>query len=108
LIIELIRAHTPEDIDREEKCEVCGEIFRTEVVMASTKTEEWSHMDLTCPSCLEVLGEHKPEKFPTIEEYRAAVRRWGGPIWTSVDEGEAVERTGAYLAILEANTISRS
>ena len=37
MIIELTRAHTPEDCGREERCGVCGEVFRTEVVMAFTK-----------------------------------------------------------------------
>jgi len=108
MIIELTRAHTPEDCGREERCGVCGEVFRTEIALAFTKSESWQDMGLTCPSCLAVLGEYKPEKFPTIEEYRAAMRRWDGPIWASIDKAADAEESEAYNAILAENTISRS
>ncbi len=78
MIIELERAHTPEDIGRNETCAICAEPFRSEVVLASVLGENLHgdpHVDLgiACPECVAVLGAYKPEKFFTREEYEAAL-----------------------------------
>jgi hypothetical protein len=69
LIIELQRAHTPEDHGHEEACGICGEPFLVESVRIDGVTDDHSYMGLGCPDCLAVLGTHRPGRFPTIEEY---------------------------------------
>ena len=106
MIIELQRAHTPEEIGQEEECPICGDWFTTEVVLAFTKTNHRDERGLACQRCVEVMGGYKPEKFPTIEAYRAALGSWRGPIWGSIEEASASWESGEpWHAILEANTI---
>ncbi len=104
LIIELERAHTPEDYGHDETCGICGEEFRVEVVCASLTSEDDYDLGLACPLCVTVLGQYRPEKFPTVEEYVAANRRITGPIWGSVGEASASWEAGEpYWAALEAS-----
>lgn len=111
MIIELTRAHTPEDIGREEACEICARPFRTEAVLAMPWTEGGTDMGggLACPACVEALGKYRPDKFPTLEEYEAAKLRFPGPIWQDVEEAADAEQRGAhYHEVLAANRIERA
>jgi hypothetical protein len=67
---------------------------------------------VVCPECLGALGRHKPQKFPTIEEYEEALRRFPGPIWGSVEEadrawGESWKEGEAHRSALEESRIGR-
>lgn len=109
MISELIRAHLPEDVGREETCGICGEKFRTEVVLAPVLTEDRYEMGRACPACVELLGKYKPQKFPTIEEYRALEATWRTPLWSSAEEATRAWESGKpYLAVLEASRVSRA
>jgi hypothetical protein len=110
LIIELMRAHTPEEVGLEEPCAICEREFRTEHVLAQVSTEagtlEANHV---CPDCVELLGTYRPEKFPTLEEYEEAKQRFSGPIWEDRKVvSDAVEQGAPYEAALEANRIVRA
>lgn len=84
MIIELQRALTPELV--EEECGLCGVRFRPESVIA------WcNHAEPICPECVRYLGERNPERFPSIQEYRAAIERHPQPVWASVEEVMRVE-----------------
>lgn len=62
-----------------------------------------------CPGCIAVMGRHKPEKFPTVEEYEAAKARFSAPIWESGEEATAAWKDGAaHEAALEESRIDRS
>ena len=91
MIIELMRAETPEAVGREENCAICARPFRTEVVLAMPWTEGGTDMDgrLACPACVEALGRYLPDKFPTIEEYEAAKLRYPEPLFGSQEEAES-------------------
>lgn len=112
MIIELMRAETPENVGREEECAICARRFRTEVVLAMPWTEGGSDLEgkHACPACVEALGRYLPEKFPTIEEYEAAKRRFLRPLFASYEEAvRAGERGPAYeLEILAASRIERA
>lgn len=106
LIIELIRAHVPEDVGQDEECGICGERFRSEVVLAQLLAEGRTDMGLACRSCIALMGRYKPEKFPTIEEYEAALRRFLAPIWGSVEEASrAWEEGEPHQAALDASRV---
>lgn len=111
MIIELQRAHTPEDYGREEACAICGERFRSEVVLADVATEHKVAMGVACRICVATMGRYKPEKFPTIEEYEAALSRFGeaGPIWGSIEEASEADSQGEpYRAAMAASRIARA
>ncbi len=109
MIIELERAHTPEDYGLEEACGICGERFAVEVVLATVVTETREEAGLACPECVALMGRYRPEKFPTIEEYREARYRWSVPIWASIEEATRAWEAGEpWHATLEANTVSRA
>ncbi|MDX6382068.1 MAG: hypothetical protein QOI57_3092 [Rubrobacteraceae bacterium] len=84
--IELNRTFTPEDIGGEESCGICTEAFRVDVVRAAVRTEDRGDMGMACPRCVEVMGRYKPEKFPTLAEYEAALLHFPEPIFASVEE----------------------
>lgn len=111
MIIELIRAHTPDEVGCEADCEICARRFRTEVVLAQASTERGTFIGaaLACPACVEALGNYLPEKFPTIEEYRGATQRFSGPIWGSTEAASAASRQGEpYEEALAASKIERA
>ncbi len=95
MIVELQRAHTPTEYGHEEACAVCGERFRVESVRAEVSTDHHETIGHACPACVEMLGRRNPERFPTREEYEAAVLRFPGPIWASDEEATAAEEQGA-------------
>jgi hypothetical protein len=108
LIIELRRAHTPEDIDCVERCAICGEEFRTAVVLGIALSDAWAEIGEICPACIGVFGAYKPEKFPTLEEYTAALEHFPEPIWVSLEEADRAWQEGEpWWAAVKASIISR-
>src|SRR5215217_1582607 len=57
--------------DPEDVCGVCGRAFEEPSVVAVARTDDRTDMGVACPECVEYLGRRNPEKFPTIEVYRA-------------------------------------
>lgn len=96
MIIELMRAWTPEDMEGGE-CGICGREVAPASVVTYAATDAGIDMDRACESCIEYLGARAPEKCPTIEEYRELLRRYPEPMYTSYDELRAsAEATGYY------------
>ena len=89
--IELKRAFAPDEIGQEQECGICEVRFITEVVLAEVLY--WD-MDPVCPACVSYLGRRNPEKFPTIEEYEEANRRYTEPVYASVEEITELYRVG--------------
>ncbi len=109
MIIELQRAHTPEDYGHEEACGICGESFLVESVEAQISTDAGEIMGQACPTCVEMLGRRKPERFPTLLEFDAARWRFQGPIWETAEEAsEAWQQGEPYSAALAASKIERA
>lgn len=109
MIIELHRAHTPEDYGQEEACAICGESFLVESVEAQISDDSGTILGQACPTCVGMLGRRKPERFPTLEEYEAARRRFQGPIWETTEEASEAWKKGApHRAALEASRIERT
>ena len=111
MIIELQRAHTPNDYGREEACEICGERFRVESVRATLVSDDGrDHLGEACDPCVGMLARRKPGRFPSLDELEAARARLRGPIWASVEEAEYAEEQNAhhYLAALEASRIEHT
>jgi hypothetical protein len=96
LIIELKRTMTPEDMGATECC-ICGDTFELATVTAWTLTDEEGRYGVgdpdpwACPACVEVLGAYRPDRFPTIAEYKRLERRWPTPEYGS---GEAADAAG--------------
>ena len=110
--IDLLRAHTPKDIGREEGCEVCGERFVLESIHAQICADAMiiGVGGLVCPACLELLGRRNPERFPTLEEYEAAKLRLPRPMFASDEEALAAEETAEdhYQVTVAARRIERA
>jgi hypothetical protein len=67
--VKLERAVSPEYME-EQDCGICEVPFSPESVIA------WDeHTRPVCPECVRYLGERNPSRFPTIEQYEAAVER---------------------------------
>jgi hypothetical protein len=86
--IRLQRAFSPEEMV-EKACGICGVEFRVESVTAEAVA--FVVVGLVCPECLAYLAERNPARFPSIEEYRAAVERHPEPMFSSADEVMRVE-----------------
>jgi len=86
MFIDLMRAFEPSEIGHEEECGVCGETFAAGAVVASAATDHRDGMGNACPACVEALGRRNPERFPTIEVYEEANRRYPEPVFGSVEE----------------------
>ncbi len=92
--IELRRTMTPEDMGR-YPCAICSDEFELGTVTAwgySGKRDPAGLGDLdpfVCPTCVEVLGAYRPDRFPTIEEYRRLEAEWPTTEYASGDEADA-------------------
>jgi hypothetical protein len=75
------RAWDPTDMG-DWVCELCELPFVAESVRGAEDGDGQS----VCPSCIEYFGKRSPERFPTIEEYRDALRRFPEPIWSTEEE----------------------
>jgi hypothetical protein len=92
--LRLQRAFSPEYLV-EEECGICGVEFRVESVTAEAVTDSHPPVEVgpACPECIAYLAERNPERFPSIEEYRAAVERYPAPMFASEDEVMRVEES---------------
>lgn len=110
MIIELIRAHVPEDVGLDRRCGICAEGFRSTVVLAQVLTDERMDLGEACPECVALMGCYKPEKVPTREEYEEACARWVGPIWNGIEEASASweNNPSSHEDTVKANTVSRA
>lgn len=96
MIIELMRAWTPEEMEAGE-CGICGHEVAPSSVLTYAATDGRTDMGRACESCIEYLGVRAPEKCPSIEEYRELLRRYPEPMYASYDEMRAAaEATGYY------------
>ncbi len=110
MIIELQRAFSPEEMG-EEACGICDELFHVESVMAQVAAAADCPLDMghACRTCIEMLGRRDhPERFPTIEEYEEALRRYPEPIWVSSEEAGDAWDEGGFHEIYEASWVWRS
>lgn len=93
MLIDFQRAFTPEEMGDWE-CGLCRRDFRVESVIAMADTRDRQDIGRICPDCTEHFGRINPEIFPTIEEYRDALRRHPEPIWASDEEADREEDAG--------------
>ena len=114
MIIELMRADTPEEVGRQAECAICERPFRTEVIIATPWTTDGG-TDMgdgrpACPACVEALGRYLPGKFPTLEEYEAAKRRYPEPLFGSQEEAQSAwdRRRDPHGEIVAALRIERT
>ena len=92
--IKLARTALPNEMGP-YTCGICEDSF----VVGTVTAWAWGgggpvgeSMDsVACPSCVEVLGAYRPDRFPTIEEYRRLEAEWATPAYASVEELERVE-----------------
>jgi hypothetical protein len=92
--IELKRTAVPNEMGP-YTCGICEEPF----IVGTVTAWAWggggpvgeSGDSVACPACIEVLGNYRPDRFPTIEEYRKLETEWSTPTYASVEELERVE-----------------
>ncbi len=80
--VELQRAWGPADLG-EDECDLCEQPFVVGSVVA--RCVDLHHGGL-CPTCIEYLGRRNPQKFPSLEEYEAALEQFPQPIWPTEEE----------------------
>ena len=108
MIIRLLRAFTPEEM-HDADCGICGQRFRIESVIASAFTEKRIGLGQACPSCVQYLGQRHPERFPTIEEYEDALRRYPEAMWVTDEEADnALDVEDVSEVLTSANWIIRA
>ena len=90
------RTALPEEMGT-HTCAICGDGFEvgTLTAWASGGGGPVGETDDTvaCKRCVEVLGAYRPDRFPTIEEYRRLETEWSRPLYASSEEANA-----AFLA----------
>jgi hypothetical protein len=84
------------DPDDKDRCGVCGRTFEQTSIVAWATTDDQADMGMACPSCLEHLGRRNPEKFPTIEEYRALLEKYPEAMYESTEALEAAAQAAGY------------
>ncbi len=96
MIIELMRAWTPEEVVG-GLCGICGhEVEPSSIVTMTSDQAAGMDMGLACLSCIEYLGSRNPEGCPSIEEYREILRKCPEPMYTSYDEMRAAAEAAGY------------
>ena len=103
--IELEQTMTDEDLGP-TMCAICGDEFEFGPVSAwgYTDTNAFLGVDsYVCEQCIEVLGEYRPDRFPTIEEYRTLEAEWKTPLYRTGEEADA-----AFRAEMEAEEAEES
>ena len=92
--IQLRRTAVPEEMGP-GKCAICGDDFEIGTVRAwvygGGGPVGGTRDSVACPACVEVLGSYRPDRFPTIEEYRRLEAEWPTPMFASVEELERVD-----------------
>ena len=110
MIIKLRRAPAPEP-GWSPECAFCGERFIPESVLAHVLSDSRMDLGVACRECVGMMGRRSPEKYPTLEEFEAALRRFPTPIWSSTEEADRVwelDEGATYNATVEANQIARA
>lgn len=108
LTIELRRAITPEEVG-ERYCSLCGVSFWAGAVYAWPLTDEGCAIDddaRACEECVAYFGERNPARFPSLEEYRQAVRDYPAPILGSEEEAIRLQDADAWWEVYAASAIS--
>jgi hypothetical protein len=83
LIIKLQRALEP-SVMEETECAHCTVPFRVESVLVVD--ERLGDDPFVCLSCLDYLHKRNPQEFPSVEDYRSALRRYPEPVFETVEE----------------------
>ena len=96
MIIKLQRAMEPLVME-EQECALCTVVFRPESVLVVDET--LGDDPFVCVSCLGYLHERNPQEFPSVEEYRSALRRYPEPIFETVEEIMRLEDAEDWAAL---------
>jgi hypothetical protein len=88
--IQLRRAMEPGEMVK-TSCALCGLAFEVETIVANVLYPggEWG---AACPTCVEFYGQRNPERFPSLEEYEEAKRRYTEPVYSSAEEVMRLEQ----------------
>ena len=106
MIIELQRTFLPEDIGMEELCGICEHRFHSESIIAQVSTDERIEEGWACPECVAYFGRRRPDRFPTMEEYEEAKRRYPEPMWSTKEAlAHAEENETAFADAYEATWV---
>jgi hypothetical protein len=100
LTIQLRRTLTPEE-SGEHACSLCGESVTVEGVYAWPVTDSGRSIEdggMLCVACLLYFSLRNPERYPSIEEYVAALARYPEPVVGSEDEMARLEEEDEELA----------
>ncbi|MDQ3834191.1 MAG: hypothetical protein M3315_11285 [Actinomycetota bacterium] len=81
--IKLRRAFVPSELG-EEVCGLCDVPFVRESVGAQVEGLDEGGPLYACEPCIEYFGRRNPKLFPTIAEYRMALRRYTEQMWESL------------------------
>jgi hypothetical protein len=89
LIVELEQLHLADDLGERVNCGICGAEFERGFVNAYAYADDGSsEVEELCVNCVEMLGSRYPERFPTLEEYRAREAEWQAPLYGSIEEAD--------------------
>lgn len=64
----------------EFECGVCGVLHEVGAVYVEGKAEDWG-LDPFCLACIRHLGKRDPNRFPTLEQFEEAKKRYPEPIY---------------------------
>jgi hypothetical protein len=64
--------------------------------MAVAYTDQHEDMSYACRACVEYLGKRNPVRFPTIEEYRVALRQYPKPVWPTDEAVAKAKAAGTF------------
>jgi hypothetical protein len=92
--VELKQAMAPDEVGVDDPCGICGVPFTTGVVIAPVLQHDGPAV---CPTCIAYLGRRNPQRFPSIEEYEEAHRRYTEPVYASVEEIMELEHADVPL-----------
>ena len=108
--IKLQRALHPQGMYEETDCAICERYFYAESVLAQITSYPELERNKLCRSCISVMGSLNPERFPTLEEYEAALKRYSEPVFGSVEEAHllSVSDQETFQEIYQASWIPRS
>lgn len=91
MIIEMLRAMIPEDMQR-EVCGVCGIEFELDVILVSAATDgPGAELGYLCDPCIARFGEWKAEQavdhdWPSYADYLEAKKRYPELMFASSEE----------------------
>ena len=110
MLIELQRALTPGDIGPQD-CGICGLRFTVEGVAARVVGigggNDRFDGGCACRVCVKFLAARNPQRFPSLEEYEEALRRYPEPIFTTDEEMARSEDAGTFWDVYAASWLPR-